>query len=219
MDANARRIKAERDRRRLPRRGGVARWSRRVAGLLGTAAVLGVGVVSAQMILPDGGEDPVIAAAPASTPDAVKEKPKKEKAASKPKRKPLTKAQKAARAEAVAEVRRQGFTTLKPADYDPKAKLRVLIGRPVGDAAGGYRAFFFLRDTFLGNDASGPSTLLRISRKGKVIVTLSYGVYLPGDRAGDPSERKRVRFKLEGEVLTPLDAIPLESARFQRRKS
>ena len=47
---------------------------------------------------------------------------------------------------AVAEVRRQGFTTLKPSDYDPKATLRVLIGRPVGDAAGGNRAFFFIKD-------------------------------------------------------------------------
>ena len=47
----------------------------------------------------------------------------------------------------MAEVRSQGFTTLKPADYDPKATLRVLVARPVGDAAGGYRAFFFNKTT------------------------------------------------------------------------
>jgi hypothetical protein len=95
----------------------------------------------------------------------------------------------------------------------------VLIARPVGDAAGGYRAFFFLRGTFLGNDASGSSSVLRVSRKGKVTVTLSYGVYEPGDRPGDPSARKRVRFKLQGQALTPIDTIPADSARFQRRRS
>src|SRR4051794_16168871 len=102
MDASARRVKAERNRRRLPQRGGVSRWARRTAGLLGTAALLGVGVVSAQMIMPDrGGQDPVIAAAPAATPG--KEKAKK---SAKKTRKPkgLTKAQKAAREAAVAEV-------------------------------------------------------------------------------------------------------------------
>jgi len=217
MDANARRVKAERDRRRLPHRRGPALWARRIAGLLGTAALLGVGVASAQMILPSGGEEPVIAATPSPTP--AKAKPKKAVKAAKPKPKGLTKAQKAARADAVAEVRRQGFTTLKPSDYDPKARLRVLIGRPVGDAAGGYRAFFFNKNIFIGNDATGNSSTLRVAKKGKVTVTLSYGVYGPGDTAGKPSARKRVRFKLEGTTLTPLDPIPFDSARFQRRKA
>jgi hypothetical protein len=61
--------------------------------------------------------------------------------------------------------------------------------------------------------------VLKISRKGKVTVTLSYGVYEPGDRAGDPSGRKRVRFKLQNDALTPIDPIPFDSARFQRRES
>ena len=119
----------------------------------------------------------------------------------------------------MTEVRRQGFTTLKQTDYDPKATLRVLVGRPVGDAAGGNRAFFFLKDRFLGNDATGPSAKLTVVKKGKRTVTLSYGVYSPGDTAGAPSGRKRVRFRLEGEQLKPLDTIPLDSVRFQRRKS
>ena len=59
-----------------------------------------------------------------------------------------TKAQRAQRTAAVAELRRQGFTTLKLADYDYKATLRVLVGRPVGDAAGGSYAFFFLKDRY-----------------------------------------------------------------------
>ena len=91
------------------------------------------------------------------------------KKASKPKKpKALTKAQKAARADAVDEVRRQGFTTLKATDYDPRATLRVLIGRPVGDAAGGYRAFFFSKDALhRQRRARAPARCCASSRKGK----------------------------------------------------
>ena len=128
-----------------------------------------------------------------------------------------TKAQLAQRKDAIAIVRAEGFTTLEQSDYDFKATLRVLIGRPVGDSAGGSRAFFFNKQTFLGNDSTGPSTKLSVYKQGKVTVTLSYGVYGPNDRAGDPSARKRVRFRLEGGVLTPMDTVPLDSARFLRR--
>jgi hypothetical protein len=116
----------------------------------------------------------------------------------------------------VAEVRRQGYTTIKLTNYDPKATLRVLVGRPVGDAGAGLRAFFFLKETFLGNDALAPSTKLSVAKQGKVTVTLSYGVYKDGDTPGSPSGRKRVRFRLEGERIHALDTIPLDSARFQR---
>ena len=66
-------------------------------------------------------------------------KSSKKKGSSKPK--PLTASQKRARAKAVDAVREQGDTTLRAADYDPRARLRVLIGRPVGDATGGYSAY------------------------------------------------------------------------------
>jgi hypothetical protein len=218
MEASARKVQAERNRKRLPRKRSEYRWARRIAGVLATAAFLGAGVAIALMILPDrGGEESAVAAAPTATP--VKEKTAKKKTAKKKPSKPKgpTKAQLAARTAAVAEVRRQGFTTLKLRDYDPTATLRVLVGRPVGDAAGGTRAFFFLKDRFLGNDALGPSSKLTVVKQGKVTVTLSYGVYNPGDTAGAPSGRKRVRFRLEGEGIQPLDTIPLDSARFQRR--
>ena len=96
----------------------------------------------------------------------------------------MTKKQSAAREEAVDEIRRQGFTTLKASDYDPRAKLRVLIGRPVGDAAGGNRAFFFSDDAFIGNDARAPAPSCEVAKQSKTTVTLSYGVYAPGDTAG-----------------------------------
>jgi hypothetical protein len=195
----------------------VSRWARRITGLLATAAFLGVGFVSAQMILPDNGQETAIEAAPAATPEATpKAKAKAKPKARKPK--PLTKAQRRAREDAVAEVRAQGFTTIKAADYNPRATLRVLIARPVGDAAGGYRAFFFLRDRYLGRDALGPSSILKLAKpKAKATVTLSYGVYQPGDTAGDPSARKKVRFRLVGERIQALDTVPPDMARFQRR--
>jgi len=220
MDASARKNKSERDRRRLPRRPRTSLWARRIAALAATAALLGTGVAAGLMIMPDGHDDSMAQAAPASTPKpkAKAKKTEKPRKARKPKPKGPTKAQLEARKEAMAEVRRQGFTTLSASTYDPKATLRVLIGRPVGDAGGGSHAFFFMRTRYLGKDALAPSSKLSVARKGKVTVTLSYGVYQPGDTAGQPSARKRVRFKLEGERIQALDTIPIDSARFQRRR-
>jgi hypothetical protein len=216
MDPEARRVQAERNRRRLPHQGAASRWARRIVGLLATAALLGSGVAIATMVMPDPGRDSVVEAAPAATPE--KAKPTPTPAKKKAKKKGPTKAQLAVRKAAVAEVRSKGYTTLTLGDYDFKATLRVLIARPVGDAAGGYRAFFFLKETFLGNDSLGPSSLLKVSRQRKTSVTLSYGVYATGDTAGQPSGRKRVRFQLEGGGIRALDPIPLDAARFQRRQ-
>lgn len=217
MDSTARRVQAERNRRRLPPRRRSFRWARRISGLIGTAVLVAVAVAIASMVAPGGGGDDERAFAVAATPTPTKTaKPKKQKA--KAKAKGPTKAQREALAAAVAEVRRQGYTTLDRDDYDPKATLRVLIGRPVGDAAGGSRAFFFNEGTFVGNDASSPSAKLSVSKTGKVTVTLSYGVFEAGDAAGAPSGRKRVRFRLDGGVVRPLDTVPLDAARFQRRR-
>ena len=219
MDSNARRVRAERNRKRLPPRRKASRWARRIVGLIATAAFIGVGVAIALMVIPerDGTQASASALAPTPTATAAKKhKTAKKKHARKPKG--PTKAQREALKAAVAVVRANGYTTLKQSDYDPKATLRVLIARPVGDAAGGHRAFFFSKGTFLGNDATNPSTKLTVARAGKLTVTLSYGVYAPGDRPGDPSGRKRVRFRLDGTGIHPLDTIPLDSARFQRQR-
>lgn len=217
MDPEARKVQAERNRRRLPAKRRSNRWARRIVGLLATAAFLGTGVAIAMMVIPDG-DNEAVAVAPAPTPTATP-KPEKKKTKKKPsKPKGPTKSQLAARQEAIDLVRSQGFTTIRKSDYDFDATLRVLIGRPVGDSAGGHRAFFFERKTFLGNDATAPSTKLSVAKQGKVTVTLSYGVFEQGDSAGDPSGRKKVRFRLEGGALTPLDTIPLDGARFQQRR-
>jgi len=218
MDSKARRVRAERNRNRLPPRRKSSRWARRIVGVLATIAFIGVGVAIAQMVIPEPDGTEASAAAPAPTATATPAK--KHKTAKKKKAKPKgpTKAERESTKAAVAIVRQKGFTTLKQSDYDPKATFRVLIGRPVGDSAGGHRAFFFMKDTFLGNDALSPSTKLTVAKTGKVTVTLSYGVYESGDPAGQPSARKKVRFRLEGTRIHALDTIPLDSARFQQRR-
>src|SRR3954451_10558215 len=142
MEATGRRGRSERKRRRLPPRGALARWTRRITGLLATAAFLGVGVASYKMIAPHHKAAANAALVPTATATPAKHH-KRHKA----RHHALTKAQKAQRSAAVAAVRRQGYTALKPSDYAPRATFRVLIGRPVGNASGGAYAFFFNRGT------------------------------------------------------------------------
>jgi LppP/LprE lipoprotein len=166
-------------------------------GLLATAAFLGVGVASYLMIAPDDHAGAAVELAPTPAP-----KQHHHKVAHKPKGpKPLTKAQKAARTDAVAVLRTQGYTALKAADYDPRATFRVLIGRPVGDAGGGSYAFFFNRTTFMGKDALSPTAKLRVVSSGKKNLTLGYGVCCP-------QKTVKVRFRLEPQGVHALDTIP-----------
>ena len=206
MESTARRVKHERDRQRLPYRSGLERWTLRFVFVVATAAFLGVGIASALMILPDS-KDEGAAAQITPVPTTAHKAAKHAKAKS-TKPKGPTKAQRQQRAAAVAEMRRQGFTVLKLSDYNYKANLRVLVGRPVGDAGGGSYAFFFLKDRFLGKDSTTPSNKLTVAKTGKSQVTLTYET-----SAG----RTKVRFKLEGETLQPLDEIPPAGDRFVKR--
>src|SRR4051812_43195757 len=133
MDSSARRVRAERNRKRLPPRRKTSRWARRIVGLLATAAFIGVGVAIALMVIPD--RDGTEASA-ATAPTATATPARKHKSAKKKKAKPKgpTKAEREALKAAVAVVRSKGYTTIRQSDYDPTATLRVLIGRPVGDS-------------------------------------------------------------------------------------
>jgi hypothetical protein len=212
MDSKVRR---ERDRNRLPARSAWARWTRRIAGLLATVAFLGVAVAIFQMVRPESGAA-VNASEATATPTAEKSSKKKSTKKKSTKPKPLTASQKRAREKAVEAVRAQGDTTLHAADYDPRARLRVLIGRPVGDATGGYSAYFFTKDGFVGKDAQYRSSKVEVAKQGKATIMLRYGVYKDGDKAGEPSGTKRVRFRLDGGTMTALDTVPAAEDRFQR---
>ncbi len=201
----ARRVRADRNRRRLPQRGAVSRWTRRITGLLATAVFLGVGVASYKMIVPDhkAAAGAALAPEPTATPATHHKRHKATHHA-------LTKAQKAQRTAAVAEVRRQGYTALKASDYDPRARFRVLIGRPVGDASGGSYAFFFNRGSYLGRDSLSPSASVKVAGQTKGSVVLSYGTCCP-------AKRVPVRFKLEAGRIHPLQVIPASYLRAVRR--
>jgi LppP/LprE lipoprotein len=206
MEATARRVRGDRNRRRLPHRGAISRWARRVTGLLATAAFLGVGVASYKMIAPDHStpQSAALAPVPTATPaQHHKAKHHRHKPAG------LTKAQKAARTAAVAELRGQGYVAVRKRDYDPRAALRVLIGRPVGDAAGGAYAFFFNGAQYLGRDALSPSVSVKVAGQTPHSVLLSY-------RTCCPVKHTHVRFRLEAGGLHALSLIPPSYLRAQR---
>jgi hypothetical protein len=179
------------------------RWPARVAGLLGTAALLGSGVAIAYMVMPSEGEEAVVPSAPAATPEHGNKKNKK------PRRHELTRAEKRIRAAAVATLTAQGYEPVRLADYDIRDELRVLIGRPAIDDAGDRRAFFFVRREYIGHDSDSASASLRVVRSGERTVTLSYGLYDPGDQRCCPhGGHARVRFRLKGGTLSPQGEIP-----------
>ena len=203
MEATARRVRADRNRRRLPARGALSRWTRRIAGLLATAAFLGVGVASYKMIAPAHKATADAALAPTATATPAAHHKKAEHHG-------LTKAQKAARTRAVAAVRHQGYTAIRAADYDPRATFRVLIGRPAGDLSGGAFAFFFNRGAYLGRDSLSPSASVKVAAQTKNSVVLSY-------RTCCPVKHAAVRFKLQAGRAQPQQTIPASYLRAVQR--
>jgi hypothetical protein len=183
------------------------RWPARIAGLLGTAALLGTGVAIGVMVVPSSRESAIVPAAPAATPTPTA-------APEKPRKRTLTRAQRRARREAVVVLTQQGFEPVRLADYDPRHELRVLVGRPGTDDAGPRRAFFFADGEFIGYDSEAPSARLEVVRARNRSVTLSYGLYEAGDRRCCPGGgNARVRFRWDGAALAPQDAIPLAHLR------
>jgi hypothetical protein len=189
------------------RRSPVAKWTGRVLGLLGTAAVLAVGAVAATMVV-SGGDGDVVSAAPAATPTP---EPKKGSGNAKPR---LTSRQREERRRAVDDVRRQGYSPVSVADYKFHHLLRVLIGKPVGTTPPGMRAFFFVDGEYIGQDAASPSGKLRAGRQLEREITLVYTLYDDGDRACCPKGGDtRVHFRWTGDVLEPREAIPPDAER------
>jgi hypothetical protein len=187
---------------RLRRRSPVARWTGRILGLLGTAAVLAVGVVAATMVVSSGDEE-VVGTAPAATPTPTPEKAGK---GGKPR---LTRAQREERRRALDEVRRQGYTAAALDDYKAGHLLRVLIGKPVGATPPGMRAFFFVDGEYIGQDATTASGKIRAGRQLEREITIVYTLYKPGDAACCPKGKEtRVHYRWNGEALEPREAIP-----------
>jgi LppP/LprE lipoprotein len=188
---------------RVRRRSPVAKWTGRVLGLLGTAAVLAVGVVVATMVLP-ADDDQGVSDAPAATPEQTRADGQSK----------LTKAQRTERRRAARELRAQGYAPVSLADYKVDHLLRVLIGKPVGATPPGLRAFFFVDGRYIGHDATSPSGKLRPGRQLEREITLVYTLYEPGDDACCPKGKEaRVHFRWNGEALEPREPIPPDAER------
>lgn len=186
------------------RRSPVARWAGRVLGLVGTAAVLAVGVVAATMVISAGDEE-VVSSAPAATPTPAPKAAGKQKDGG-PR---LTRAQREERRRAVDEVRRQGYTAVSLGDYKVDHLLRVLIGKPVGTTPPGMRAFFFVDGEYIGQDATTASGKIRAGRQLEREITIVYTLYKPGNELCCPKGKEtRVHYRWNGEALTPRETIP-----------
>src|SRR4051812_11640819 len=201
---------ARRRRRRAPKgtpRGGVAR----ALGLAATVLLLAVGVTAVTMVT--RGREKSTGKRSAATPTATATATAAARARTRRPR--LTNAQRASRDAAVAQLRRQGFEPVAISAYRPRQALRVLIGRPkASTTVRGRRAFFFLREQYIGTDAVTPSARLAVAHQGGGQITLAYTRFAAGDRACCPSDGTvKVRFAMGDGRLQPLDAIPPAAAR------
>jgi hypothetical protein len=186
------------------RRSPLARWTGRLLGLIGTAAVLAVGVVAATMVV-SATDEQAVSTAPAATPTPEPAG----KGNAKPGKNRLTRAQREERRRAVDEVRRQGYTVASLGDYKVAHLLRVLIGKPVGTTPAGMRAFFFVDGEYIGQDATTASGKIRAGRQLEREITIVYRLYEPGDELCCPKGKEtRVHYRWNGEALTPRETIP-----------
>jgi hypothetical protein len=187
-----------------PRRRGVRLWGMRLMGVVATGALLAIFASAVITFMPEGSEQAVVTAAPASRPEPAAAKKAKK---SKPK---LTPAQRRARAAAVATLSDLGYRPVTLKAYRPGSVLRVLIGK----GEGGQRAFFFAGERYLGNDAADDSEEIEVVRAGNRSVSLAYKIFEEGDKPCCPSGGKsRVLFRWDGETLAPQTAIPSSTSR------
>ena len=200
---------------RPPVQRGVRGQLARVIGLVATLGLLGVGVAVVLTLTRDNDASSAKETfAPTATATATAGA--KDGKAKGPAALSLTNAQKESRSAAVGQMRSQGFEPVAISTYNPRQSLRVLIGRPKASSTGvrGRRAFFFVREQYIGTDATSPSLRLKVASQKGGQITLAYTRFAVGDKPCCPSDGTvKVRFKLDGERLTPMDPIPHEAAR------
>ena len=176
----------------------------RTLGVLGTVALLGVGLAVALLVTASRDDGLDLGAAPAATPQpAATPAPKRT-------RPRLTPAQLQSRRAAVEQLRRQGFVPVSIAAYRPRQVLRVLIGKPTeASSVRGRRAFFFVRGEYIGTDAATASARVRVASQSRTGITLAYSLFASGDRRCCPTGgTAQVRFTLVDGRLQPEGVIP-----------
>jgi hypothetical protein len=99
-------------------------------------------------------------------------------------------------------------------------KLRVLLGVRTPSDSYDQRAFFFLRDRYLGTDTRLPSARISLAAQANTTVTIEYTLYRRRDPLSDPTGGSAtVRYHWNGRRLVPKDPIPPAawSAQLSRR--
>jgi hypothetical protein len=99
-------------------------------------------------------------------------------------------------------------------------KLRVLLGVRTPSDSYDQRAFFFLKDRYLGTDTRLPSARISLAAQTNATVTIEYTLYRRQDPLSDPTGGSAtVRYHWNGKRLVSKDPIPPAawSARLSRR--
>jgi hypothetical protein len=112
---------------------------------------------------------------------------------------------------AVAErsLDKRGYATLTARDFRPDQTLKVLIGVKRASDPRAELAFFFVGDRFIGTDTLDPSASIVVADQQDTSITLTYGLYRPGDDIDAPSAGTAdVTFTWDGERLRPQQPIP-----------
>lgn len=183
----------------------------RVLGFAGVAGLMIVLVVTIGLIAGAGGDDeqevaaqptPAATASPTPTP-----RPRRTPV-------PLSADERAERDAAVAVVESRGYVVERARrDWNPDADLKALIGT---SPEGGQLAFFFVNGDYLGNDSTETSGRIRVEESDGLEVTLSYGIYEPGDELSEPTGTPvPIQFRYDGATLEPVQSLPLINERSQ----
>ncbi len=110
---------------------------------------------------------------------------------------------------ATDRIGREGYVVRDVQSYDPNALLRVLVGIRRGSDGYDQRAFFFLRERYLGADTWYPSGQISVEKHESTRVILRYALYRPTDANCCASAGSvTVRYNWNGDKLEPLDEIP-----------
>jgi hypothetical protein len=99
-------------------------------------------------------------------------------------------------------------------------RLRVLLGVRTPSDSYDQRAFFFLRDRYLGTDTKLPSARISLVAQTDKTVTVEYTLFRRRDPLADPTGGSAtVRYHWNGRRLVPKDPIPPAawSAKLSRR--
>ena len=199
------------------RRSPFARWTGRVLGLLGTAALLAVGVVAATMVL-SAGDDEVRRARARRDADAGAGAPSRRKRA-KPK---LTRAQRDERRRAVEEVAPPGLHARRAAATTRPRPPAARADRQAGRQHGARAARVLLRRRRVhrpGRDdgeREDPSRAASWSARSRSSTRCTSRAT---SRAARRAGTTRVHFRWNGEALTPRETIPSDAERLPPRRA